>query len=305
MSLIRAASTLLIPVHRGREEYLKSLLHSIARAQSSLWYPSAILIATSDIADIDNVVRPVAPELPVSLSTHVFPECRNLASLRNRAAGIVATEWIHSVDSDTLIPPDYFVKLERAMASCPSGVHFVQLNFVPVAKSFWARCEGLIDTLVLSRYITVDSIRGFNGMNFMVRHDALRSAGGFAEDQLAAEDVELGYRFWKLGMRAVFLPDVAVLHRYPDALRALLRRKFWHGRGYAMVFRRCPELFRRTAGRTGVFRTHWKTIIKPAFFLYYGISSLVFLAGLIYETIRKRSVATTPSTHHWLTSSRA
>src|SRR5688572_8215083 len=103
-------STLVVPVHRGREAHLAVLLRSIAAAPSDAgpWYPSVILLVTNDLADIDETMRRVVPQLEIPLETLFVPGATTVAALRNRAADHVTTEWMHFMDSDTEAPPGYF-----------------------------------------------------------------------------------------------------------------------------------------------------------------------------------------------------
>jgi hypothetical protein len=145
-----------------------------------------------------------------------------------------------------------------------------QLNFAPApGGSRWAGYEAEVDQRVLARYIGVDGVFGLNGMNIVAR---LR----------AAEDVHLGYDLYQAGVAVAFLPEVTILHQYPNRLGQIICRKFWHGQGYALVFRRCPDLFRL---RPLPGRLVWPWLTKyarPGFVLYSLLSQGAFLAGLGY-----------------------
>ncbi len=281
----RPGSTLLIPVHGGREAMVQAQLASVAAAQRSAMYPVEVLVITQDIPAISALLQAAFPQFPIPIRTAVCYHATTLGQLRNAGLRAVTTEWLHSADSDTVFPSEYFVQLERAMMCWLPSVSCFQLNFAPLpGGSCWACYEAEIDQRVLARYIGTDGVQGLNGMNFVARPDLLLSLGGFAEDLVSAEDVEFGYRLAAAGVQIVFLPEVRILHHYPQRLAHILRRKFWHGQGYAYVFQRCPTLFRR--------RWEWRADVRrcasPTFACYYFCSHLAFLAGMCASWLSKR-----------------
>ena len=287
LSRRRAGSTLLIPVHRPRRPQLRALLASVASARPSPMFPVEVRVVTRDIEDIEALVRTEFPRFPARLTTGLFPDATTVAALRNRAISAVETEWLHFVDSDTLIPADYFARLDRAMRPHAHRVPCFQLGFAPApSASCWARYEAEVDRWVISRYVTESEVLGLNGMNLVARPEALSSAGGFAEDLVAGEDIELGYRLHSAGVPVLFLREVGVQHRYPESLRLILRRKYWHGQGYAQVFRRCPGLFRRPPD-AGQYRLRlFRTLRRPRFLFYLVASHLSFYAGVAQSSLQ-------------------
>jgi len=282
-----SGTTLLIPVHHTREKLLLDLLESVVLAQRSAWYPSEALVITRDIDSIDTLVHTAFPEFPIPLHTAFFPESKTLAALRNNGLRAVQTEWVHGIDCDCRVSKDFFVVLERAMKRSEASGSCFQLNFEGTDTPHrLARYEATIDKLILSRYISQRIVCGMAGVNFLSRCDLLLSAGGFAEDLVSAEDVELGYRLHAIGIRVEFLPEVSVSHEYPIRLKDLLYRKFWHGRGYLSVSRRCPRLFLLQTPRKDEILSYLKLLVQPGLFLYMIASHLVFLSGAVTQLIK-------------------
>ncbi len=237
-------STLLIPVHKGRKKHLKSLLKSLAAAEMSDCYPRKLLIVSQDLPDIEEIARLELKNLPIPFQTAFFPNAKPLSALRNRGIDLIKTDWVHCLDSDTLLPEDYFVTLQKNLRRQEFEIDCFQLNFKPMAaRSVWADFEARLDWAILSMYIGNDRLYGLNGMNFLARTKTILNIGGFDESLMAAEDIELGNRLYKAGISMAFLPNVSIRHNYPNRLWKLFRRKFWHGRGYAKVFLKCPDLF--------------------------------------------------------------
>ncbi len=282
--------TVVIPVHQGREEALLRLLRTIAEASRSSFYPTEVLIISRDLADLDRRLRALSEAFPIPIRTAFFPQARTLAELRNAGLRAVTTEWVHFLDSDTFLPPDYFVRLERALDARDRSAAFVQLDFAPApSDSALARYEAEIDRWATGRYITESRVCGLNGMGLLARTEAMRSVGGFDPHLVAAEDIELGYRLFRAGIPVVFLPGIFVYHVYPTRLRDLLRRKFWHGQGYGLLLRRHPEFWREiTRGRRPSVSAAFR---RPRFLAYVLLSHVVFLAGLGLAWMRAQRVS--------------
>lgn len=119
-------------------------------------------------------------------------------------------------------------------------------------------------------------------MNIVARPETLLAHGGFAEALVAAEDVELGYRLALAGVPMLFYPEVVILHHYPQRLWRILRRKCWHGQGYARAFRHCPALWQRPWD----WRADLRRCLSPRFAGYYVASHLAFLAGVCWARCR-------------------
>ncbi len=90
----------------------------------------------------------------------------------------------------------------------------------------------------LSRAREVDF---FASVAFAVRRGHFVGLGGFREDFLYNEDVELAYRIHRGGGRMVFVPEVRVLHPHPQRWRDYARTKFWRGVWRMRVYRLYPE----------------------------------------------------------------
>lgn len=80
----------------------------------------------------------------------------------------------------------------------------------------------------------------FAAVAVAIRRDVLVSIGGFREDFLHNEDVELAYRLHRAGARIVFSPEPRVLHPHPQRWRHYLETKFWRGVWRMRLYRLYP-----------------------------------------------------------------
>ncbi len=278
-------TTLVIPVHRGRESALARLLGTLAEAVLSAFYPVEVLIVSRDIPDAGTRLSAPLRAFPFPIRWLYFPGARTLAELRNAGLHAVTTQWVHFLDSDTLLAPDHFVRLERAVGAHDRSIACFQLGVEPApTRSVWARYEAEIDRWAIGRYVRSEGVRGLNGMGFLARVEALCAVGGFDPELVAAEDIELGYRLSRAGIPMAFLDEVRIVHDYPPRLRALLRRKFWHGQGYGLFLMRHPEFLQQLVAAP------WPSLAtilrRPRFLAYVLISHAVFLAGAVVALAR-------------------
>ncbi|MCS6816651.1 MAG: glycosyltransferase [Blastocatellia bacterium] len=300
------STTLVIPVHRGRERALERLLLSVANTAPSAFSPVEILIVSRDIPDIETHLSALSRAFPFPIRSLYVPDARTLAELRNAGLHAVATEWVHFLDSDTFLAPDHFLRLERAVDAQDRSIACFQFDFEPApTRSLWARYEAEIDRWAIGQYVRSESVRGLNGMGFLARVEVLRALGGFDSTLVAAEDIELGYRLSRAGVPIAFLGDIRIVHEYPLRLRDLMRRKFWHGQGYGLFLARHPEFPRQFLATS---RPSLSAIVRrPLFFAYALVSHIVFFAGAVVALWRARSrrASSRRSAHSALAGARA
>lgn len=73
------------------------------------------------------------------------------------------------------------------------------------------------------------------------RRDVLREIGGFDESLHRAQDWELNYRLRRAGHLVYFSPDLRVIYRPRDSIRALAKQFFRTGQWRREVIRRHPD----------------------------------------------------------------
>jgi len=73
------------------------------------------------------------------------------------------------------------------------------------------------------------------------RKHAFMESGGFREDLLGAEDVELSFRLASQGSKMVFTPEAIVYHMHPESILEYARRKTHYSYWRMIVYRRHPH----------------------------------------------------------------
>ncbi len=85
-------------------------------------------------------------------------------------------------------------------------------------------------------------------LNMALRRDAALAIGGWAEELMTSEDVDLCHRLRQrfAQQRMVFQPDALLFHRHRASDAQLRRQAFTYGEGAAAMYRRYPEKVRWT-----------------------------------------------------------
>ncbi len=161
-----------------------------------------------------------------------FPK-RNIASVRNFGAELAAGRYLCFLDSDVLIPTDYFEQALDALQRSGADATGCQVT-VPAAATWiettWAE---------LHRPRGDGWVHYINSANFVVSADAFRAIGGFNPVLTTGEDAEIGQRLCDKGYHIYQSRRVSAVHlRNPRTLRAFFRKQRWHGIGALATVRR-------------------------------------------------------------------
>jgi GT2 family glycosyltransferase len=153
------------------------------------------------------------------------PDLR-VGALRNRGCGMSSSEFIAFVDSDHEVTSDWLEQgldiLLQDESIVATGSHYLAPN-----NGTWVQTTWAIHRLRGPERCDVDWL---GAGNLFVRRDAFEKVGGFREDLIAAEDVDLCHRLRQLGGRIVCDKRIRNIHHgEPKTLTAFLRKEYWRG----------------------------------------------------------------------------
>lgn len=149
-----------------------------------------------------------------------------VGALRNRGVAASSGDILAFVDADHELPPDW---LHHGLAALEAeeGVAAVGAPCdVPMHATWVQRCWGVHRLRRRGRHIT----RWLGAGNLFVRREAFVRAGGFREDLVAAEDVDLCLRLTQKAGKVVC--DPAIVNRHhgePATLWQFIRKEYWRG----------------------------------------------------------------------------
>ena len=149
-----------------------------------------------------------------------------ISRLRNWGAEAARGEFLSFIDSDCLVPPDYFVGAMRVFqsvatdaAGCeyelPQGARWLESTWHYL---HWRPSDGYVPYL-------------WSG-NFMVRTNPFRQVGGFDETLTTGEDAELGLRLTTRGFKIYRSRQIPAIHLgNAKTIAQFLRKQAWHSMG--------------------------------------------------------------------------
>jgi glycosyltransferase involved in cell wall biosynthesis len=183
-----------------------------------------------------------------------------IACKRNLGARLSRGRWLSFIDSDCLIPEDYF---ERATA------------VLATRDAHATGCRYALPTIPPPRWIEVTwhqlhdrpqdgYVQYLNAGNFVISRAAFEAVAGFDESLETGEDAELGQRLVAAGFRIYESHAVTAVHLgNPKTLHGFFRQQAWHGLGQFATLRR-------------------RSIDKPvAMMVLHGLFNAVAVAGLV------------------------
>jgi GT2 family glycosyltransferase len=180
-----------------RQILLQNCLACIAPSRQTL-DPSLYDVIISDDCS-EQSARPVTEKC--GFARWIQGPCQGIAANRNHVAGSAIGDWIVFVDDDECPEPDW---LENFYHAAQTGK--------------WDVLQGRVEPVdypdsLLWYAPRVSSGVSFCTANLAIRRQALFQLGGFDERlRVSHEDVELGARIHKSGLRSAFIGDALVLH---------------------------------------------------------------------------------------------
>jgi len=151
-----------------------------------------------------------------------------IARLRNLGTRLARGRWLSFIDSDCVVPEDYFERATAVLATV--GAHGTGSRYTlpttPPPRWIEVTWHQLHDRQ-RDGYVTY-----IPAGNFVVSRAAFDAVGGFQEALTTGEDAELGQRLVAAGYRIFESHAVTAQHLgNPKTLRAFFRQQTWHGLG--------------------------------------------------------------------------
>lgn len=210
--------TVIIPV-RNDAQRLAVCLDSLARQTYPADRLEVIVIDNGSTDDSADTARAAGAKVLVHPGLRV-------GALRNRGAEIARGEILALVDSDHELPPDWIEVGAGELAADPTLQMVGAYCLAPPAGT-WVQCVWELHRLRNETRRDVDWLGA--GNLFLRKHDFDR-IGGFDEQLVAAEDVDLCVRLKESGGRIVADMRVANIHHgEPRTLAHFFRKELWRG----------------------------------------------------------------------------
>ena len=210
--------SLIVPVYNRADE-VKALLESLAR-QDDKGY-QCIIVEDGSPEPCESVCREFEDRLELK---YYFKENEGRSIARNYGMDRADGDYYVFVDSDCVLPPDYFSSLRKALsetpAQCFGGPDAAHESFSPLQKAI---------NFAMTSFLTTGGIRGGKvqlekfvprTFNMGFSKEVYEKVGGFRE--MFSEDIDMSTRIRQAGYQPVLLRDVKVYHK-----RRVDLKKFW------------------------------------------------------------------------------
>lgn len=219
--------SVIIPVYNGLP-FLVDCVDSVSKA--------AVAHGSVEIIIVDNC----STDSSTDTLTRLFGEIGkietgipgNVGAVRNHGASLAKGVFLSFIDSDCLIPIDYFSRAQSAIKErkadvtgstyeLPEKPHWIEKTWFSLHRR---REDGPTTYLPAG--------------NLFVKHSAFTLLGGFDETLQSGEDTELCQRFRDRGFMVFHSRDVQAVHLgNPKSLKEFFLKQLWHAKGQLGTFR--------------------------------------------------------------------
>lgn len=202
---------------RNDAKRLRVLLSSLGALIES---PQVIVVDNDSRDDSAQVAREMGAVVTVCPGLRV-------GALRNRGVSLAEGEVLAFADSDHEVPEDWIATGVRALTEDGEDVIAAGSHYLAPQNGTWVQKVWAVHRLKGDAYEAVDWL---GAGNLFVRRKDFDRVGGFREDLVAAEDVDLCHRLRQLGGRILCDKRIrSVHHGEPKTLWAFFRKEYWRG----------------------------------------------------------------------------
>lgn len=223
--------SVIVPVH-NRSSELRLLLEAMSRQALSPAEFEVLVCDDGSTEDLGAIVASSVQEHGLSIRL-LRQEWAGPASARNLGLAQARGTIIASIDSDCVPEPGWLMAYRHAFDDPSVGLAGGPLGY-RAARHLSGRCVGFLMASTFGAAGATDPRRGPSmeyhpcAGNMAVRRGLALAVGGFP-DIPYNEDTEFAAAIGRLGVRASFVPEAAVLHDERSGLFRALRENFLKG----------------------------------------------------------------------------
>ena len=217
-------------------------------------------------------LAPYLDQLPLQI---YYEEFLPVSDARNRAASLAKAQYFIFLDSDCIIPPGYLRAIDAFLDAHPDTTLFggpdaASADFTDLQKAI---------NFSMTSFLTTGGIRGGKntltsyqprGFNMGMSAELFRTVGGYDENFVCGEDVELSLRLQKVGAISRFIAEAHVFHKRRATLKQFRRQVFRFGAARPLLAKAHP-------GNLKV--TH---LFPLVFTLYRHLTAIFAVVGIFY-----------------------
>ncbi len=216
-----AKISVIIPVYNAKK-YLRTCLDSVLAAIDAYGNAELVLV---DNGSTDGSYEILKSEYAARPRIYQLKGV-TISALRNHGARVTQGDYLSFIDSDCVIPRDYFqraAKIFEGVQAEATGCYYSLPAFPSWIEETWHGINWRpVDTFV--PYL-------FSG-NFIIKRSAFEKVGGFNEKLITGEDAEIGLRLNVAGFRIYASHEVVAVHLgNAKTLGEFFSKHTWHALG--------------------------------------------------------------------------
>ena len=256
-------------------------------------------------------LRPVLGEYFNTLPLQIYyEEFLPVSDARNRATELAEAEYFIFLDSDCIIPSGYLKGIDAFLTEYPDTTLFggpdaASADFTDLQKAI---------NFSMTSFLTTGGIRGGTatvtsyqprGFNMGISAALFKEVGGYDEEFVCGEDVELSLRLQKAGAISRFIPQAHVYHKRRATLKQFRRQVFRFGAARPLLAKAHPGNLKITHLFPTVFTLYRyasfllfvvsliqeNSLLAVPFFAFVGYLSAVFVEAFSTENVRVAALA--------------
>ena len=281
--------SVIIPVF-NRPDETDELLNSLCNQS----YKNFEVIVVEDGSSL--CCREITEKYGDRLDIHYFyKENSGPGDSRNFGAGKSKGDYLIILDSDCLVPENYFAEIEKELNENPcdafGGPDCAHESFSPIQKAI---------NYAMTSFFTTGGIRGGRkkmdkfyprSFNMGIRRDVYEQMNGFSNMRFG-EDIDFSIRIFKAGHSVRLFLQAFVWHKRRTDLRKFYKQVYNSGMARINLYKRHPESLKPVHLLPTAFTLGLFFLLISSFFCIYALWLVLFYAGLIFidASIRNKSL---------------
>lgn len=281
--------SVIIPVY-NRPEEIHELLDSLTRQKYKNF--EVLVIEDGSTVTCREVTEKYEKELDICYfaKTNSGPgRSRNYGAERSRG------DYLIILDSDCIIPEEYFAEIEKelavSLADAFGGPDRAHDSFTPIQKAI---------NYAMTSFLTTGGIRGGKkkldkfyprSFNMGIKREVYEKLGGFSKMRFG-EDIDFSIRIFKAGYTCRLFPGAWVYHKRRTDLKKFFKQVHNSGIARINLYKKYPESLKAVHLLPAVFTISIACLILGSFFhpLPLLLLILICLSFAIDATIRNQSL---------------
>lgn len=281
--------SVIIPVY-NRPDEVDELLQSLTQQH----FKDFEVIVVEDGSSVP--CRQVAEKYNDRLDIHYYNKPNSgPGQSRNYGAERSQGDYLIILDSDCILPPDYFDAVERELHTAPAdafgGPDRAHDSFTDIQKAI---------NYSMTSFFTTGGIRGGKkkmdkfyprSFNMGVRRTVYQALGGFSNMRFG-EDIDFSIRIFKGRYACRLFPDAWVYHKRRTDLKKFFKQVHNSGIARINLYKKYPESLKAVHLLPAAFTLGVAVLLIAAPFCIYSLTPILFYALLVCadSTLQNRSL---------------